>query len=116
MVSTVSTGAAVYIAVGTTDLRKSINGLSIIVQEHYDLDPFSGAVFAFCNRRRNILKLLYWHRNGFCLWQKRLSQDKFPWPTSDCELLEVSHRELSWLLEGLKIEQAHKQLDYSTVI
>jgi len=57
----------VYIALGVTDLRKSINGLSILVDQHFELNPFVGNLFAFCNRRRNLVKILYWDRNGFCL-------------------------------------------------
>jgi transposase len=62
----------VLLAVGVTDMRKSINGLSILVAEQLELDPLSGHLFAFCNRKRDIVKILYWDRNGFCLWQKRL--------------------------------------------
>jgi len=57
----------VYLALGNTDMRKAINGLSILVQESMDIDPFSGHLFVFCNRKRNIIKILYWDRNGFCL-------------------------------------------------
>lgn len=118
MLPSASPNLSVYIAIGSTDLRKSINGLSIMVQECFELNPFSGCIFAFCNRKRNLIKLLYWHNNGFCLWMKRLEKDRFSWPDSDCELLEVSSRELSWLLEGLSIEQrkAHKKITYSTLI
>jgi transposase len=70
----------VYLVLGNTDMRKAINGLSILVESHLQLDPFSGHLFVFCNRRRNILKILYWDRNGFCLWQKRLEKHDFKWP------------------------------------
>jgi transposase len=64
-----------------------------------------------------LLKLLYWQHNGFCLWQKRLEKERFRWPQADCDLLEVTQRELNWLLDGLSLEQrqAHKQLAYSTL-
>jgi transposase len=62
----------VYLAVGSTDMRKAINGLSILVEQAMDLDPFSGDLFVFCNRKRTIVKILYWDHNGFCLWHKRL--------------------------------------------
>jgi len=64
-------GARVYLAVGNTDMRKSINTLSILVEQAMALNPFSGDLFVFCNRGRTILKILYWQGNGFCLWQKR---------------------------------------------
>ncbi|MBT8489537.1 MAG: IS66 family insertion sequence element accessory protein TnpB [Deltaproteobacteria bacterium] len=114
----IPTHTKVYLGLGNTDMRKSINGLSILVEDYLELDPFSGHLFAFCNRRRNILKILYWDRNGFCLWHKRLEKHKFSWPVTDEEVLEIDQRELSWLLEGLEIQQklAHKKLSYSTLI
>ena len=72
----------VYLALGSTDLRKAINGLSVLVEQAMGLDPFSGDLFVFCNRRQNIIKILYWDRNGFCLWQKRLEKQFFTWPES----------------------------------
>ena len=111
------THTQVYLGLGATDMRKSINTLSVLVEGAMELDPFSGHLFAFCNRRRNIVKILYWDRNGFCLWQKRLEKDKFHWPESSEEVLEVDQRELSWLLEGLTIHQPtrYKELRYSIV-
>ncbi len=58
----------VFIAVGATDMRKSINGLALLVEEEFDLDLFSGSLFAFCNRRHDIVKILYWSGNGFCIY------------------------------------------------
>ena len=55
----------VYVAVGATDMRKAINGLTIMVEHDFDLDPFCGHLFAFCNRRRTLVKVLYWERNEF---------------------------------------------------
>ena len=107
----------VYIAVGATDLRKSIDGLSILVQESFDLNPLSGALFVFCNRKRRLMKVLYWEGNGFCLWQKRLEKDRFRWPEADCDVIEVGPRELSWLLDGLSLEQrqAYRMKGYELV-
>jgi transposase len=108
----------VYLAVGNTDMRKAINGLSILVEDNMELDPFSGHLFAFCSRRRNMMKIVYWDRNGFCLWYKRLEKDRFRWPESRQQVLELDHRQLRWLLDGLEIGQsrAHGRLSYSTVI
>jgi transposase len=112
-----SAGVKVYLGLGATDMRKSIDSLSILVSEHLNQDPFSGHLFAFCNRSCNILKILYWDRNGFCLWHKRLDKDKFRWPKSEKEVHELSSRELRWLLEGLDINQAqaHGSLHYKSV-
>ena len=106
----------VYLALGNTDMRKSINTLSILVQQ-LDLDPFSGYFFVFCNRRRNIVKILYWDRNGFCLWQKRLEKHSFKWPKNVEQVIQIDHRQLSWLLERLEIKlKAHEKLGYSIVV
>lgn len=108
----------VYLNIGNTDMRKSINTLSLLVEGEMDLDPFSGHLFAFCNRRRNIIKILYWDRNGFCLWQKRLEKDKFNWPQSYEQVLKIDQRQLSFLLEGLDLNQAmaYKELHYSRML
>ena len=100
-----STNTKVYLALGTTDMRKSIDGLSILVSEQLVQSPFSGHMFVFCNRKRNMLKILYWDRNGFCLWHKRLEKHKFKWPISRQEVMTIGQRELSWLMDGLDIHQ-----------
>ncbi len=106
----------VYLALGHTDMRKAANGLSMLV-ESLELDPFSGHLFVFCNRKKKLLKILYWDTNGFCLWQKRLEKQTFKWPKTEAEVMQVGQRELRWLLDGLKIKQrsAHKQLHYETM-
>ena len=108
----------IYLAVGSTDMRKAINGLSILVEDVLELNPLSGHLFAFCNKRRNMVKILYWDRNGFCLWHKRLEKHVFTWPESHAQVLKLDARELNWLLEGLDIRQAkaHESLFYRTVI
>lgn len=106
----------VYLFLGTTDMRKAINGLSILVEDSLELDPFSGNLFVFCNRRRNIIKMLYWDKNGFCLWQKRLEKDQFKWPESEEEVFSINRRELEWLIAGLDITTAHPTLKYETLI
>ena len=107
----------VYLALGHTDMRKSINGLSILVETQLQMDPFSGHLFVFCNRRRQIIKILYWDRNGFALWQKRLEKHRFSWPQSEKQLLCIDARQLGWLLEGLPFDQvrAHADLSYATL-
>ena len=69
-----------FVKPGPTDMRKQINGLSIVVAEELAMDPLDGSLFLFCNKQRRILKVIYWDRNGFCLWLKKLEKDKFPWP------------------------------------
>jgi transposase len=107
----------VYIGIGSIDMRKSINGLSLIVSQQWSLDPFAGHMFAFSNRRRTVVKVLYWDSNGFALWQKRLDRDRFCWPESRDEVLRIGHREFRWLLEGLDLgaNRGHAALSYSAV-
>jgi transposase len=106
-----------YIATGVTDMRKSINGLSILVADQLELDPLSGHLFAFCNRKRDIIKILYWDRNGFCLWHKRLEKDRFQWPETEEAVFDIQGHELTWILDGLSLEQqdAHQKLHYTTM-
>ena len=107
----------VYLALGHTDMRKSINGLSILVETQLQMDPFSGHLFVFCNRRCQIIKILYWDRNGFALWHKRLEKHRFSWPQSEEQLLCIDARQLGWLLEGLPFHQvrAHGVLHYTSL-
>jgi transposase len=73
----------------------------------------------FCNRRRTILKILYWDRNGFCLWHKRLEKQRFKWPSRPADVVQqIEQRELRWLLDGLQITQrgAHRRLQYEIVL
>ena len=110
-------GVRVHLVLGATDMRKAIHGLSLVVAGRLATDVFSGHLFAFCNRSRTMIKVLYWDRNGFCLWQKRLERHRFRWPQSPQEVLELGPREFRWLLEGLdpfKI-RGHPRLAYSTL-
>ena len=95
----------VYLAPGVTDMRKSIDTLTILVAEQMALDPLSGHLFAFCNRKRDTVKILCWDRNGFCLYHKRLERDRFRWPDNATEVRRVGLRELRWLLDGLSLAQ-----------
>lgn len=109
---------AIYLHKQPVDFRKSINGLSVIVEEHMQLSSFSGALFVFCNRQRDKIKVLYWDQTGFCLWYKRLEQDKFKWPkTMSGEVLTLSERQWHWLLEGLDIQKmtGHQPLQFTAV-
>ncbi len=101
----------VYLATGFTDMRKSINGLSLVVSEQLGQDPFTGSVFVFCNRSRDKLKILYWECNGFWLYYRRLDKGKFHWPMdASASPLSLTQRELQWLLAGLAYQnvQAHQ--------
>lgn len=106
----------VFLAPGVTDMRKSIDTLAILVSGQMAQDPLSGHLFAFCNRRRDTVKILFWDRNGFCLYHKRLERDRFNWPDSASAARLISVRELRWLLDGLTIDQvAHRTLRYGKI-
>jgi len=103
----------VYLATGFTDMRKSINGLSIIVSEQLGCNPYDGSVFVFCNRGRDKLKILYWEHNGFWLAYRRLEKGKFKWPMHrETDIISLTLRELHWLLAGLSFvqKQAHTKV------
>lgn len=97
----------IYLALGATDFRKQQNGLISLIALKFKLDPYYGAsVFLFCNKRHNSLRALRWDGNGFILVTKILSGEmKFQWPKSQCEVRDITSRQLEWLLEGLQIDQ-----------
>jgi len=110
----------VYLACGSTDLRKSIDGLAVLVKEAFALDPFSPSIFVFCNRKRDKLKILQWEHNGFGLHYRRLEKGKFQWPAKNSKgtVTSVSYRELRWLLDGLSLNQwqAHPEVTARTIL
>lgn len=108
----------VYLALGSTDMRKAINGLSILVEGVLELNPFSGHLFVFCSKSRSTVKILYWQRNGFCLFQKRLERERFRWPETKEQVMEIDLRDLSFLIEGLDLTalRPHRELHYSSVL
>lgn len=106
----------IFLKPDCTDMRKQINGLSIITQEMIEQDPFSGNLFMFCNKSRNILKILYWDRNGFCLWLKKLEKGKYPWPKDNSKFREITEAQLKMLLDGIDFWNAYENLIYKKVI
>jgi transposase len=117
MISEIS-GRQVYLACGSTDLRKSIDGLAVLVKEVFNLDPFSPCLFVFCNRKRDKIKILQWDHNGFWLHYRRLERGKFNWPTDNTDVVRVSYRQFRWLLDGLplKQKQAHKAVKQRVIL
>jgi transposase len=100
-------GVQIYLACQPVDLRKSIDGLSLLVSQGLGQDPFSAHLFVFVNRRRDKLKALSWDQNGFVLYYKRLERGCFRWPVIQAgqTSLVIEYRQLQWLLSGLSIEQ-----------
>ncbi|MBF0311690.1 MAG: IS66 family insertion sequence element accessory protein TnpB [Magnetococcales bacterium] len=108
----------VFLCLDPVDFRKGINGLATLVETLLDQDPFSAGLFVFRNRRRDKVKILYWERNGFCLWQKRLEEERFHWlKRSDEGVARITGQQLNWLLDGYDIAsmKPHKMLQYSNI-
>ena len=106
----------IMIKPGRTDFRKQINGLAAIVESELKCNIFSNYMFMFCSKNRKRLKILYWDRNGFCLWLKRLEKDRFPWPINEKEAREITCEEFKMMLDGINFFTAYKRLNYSSVI
>ncbi len=109
----------IYLPIKPVDFRKSINGLSVIVAEFSSQPVTEPSLYVFCNKARRQLKVLYWDRRGFALWQKRLEQDKFKWPRKASSAIEVvSHEQWCWLLRGFDISKInpHSPIYYRDVV
>jgi transposase len=107
--------AQVYLHREYVDFRKAINGLVSIIESDMQISPYEDAVFVFCNRGRDKLKVIHWDRTGFVLWYKRLEESKYVWPRGhDDAVIELSSEQLQWLLSGynLSIIQGHRELRY----
>ena len=99
---TIPAGVRIYLACGPTDMRRGFDGLSVMAQEVLKQDPFSGAIFCFRGKRGDLMKLLYWDGQGFCLFAKRLEKGRFTWPVTKDGAVTLSPAQLSMLLEGLE--------------
>ncbi|MGL4820507.1 MAG: IS66 family insertion sequence element accessory protein TnpB [Bacilli bacterium] len=95
----------IYIICGKTDMRLGIDGMATLIQDSYDLDPYSDSIFLFCGNRKDRYKCLYFDGDGFVMLYKRLDDGRLRWPKSEEDVRNVSQQELRWLLEGLSIYQ-----------
>ena len=96
----------VYLCCGYTDMRKQINGLITLVQSSFSLDPFADALFVFCNKARNRIKILEWDGDGFWLYFKRLERGHFRWPgAGEDNKMVLSSEELMCLIGSAKLEK-----------
>ena len=106
-------GAAtrIYVAVGSTDMRKGFEGLYGLVRDQLGLDPLSGHLCLFCNKGRNRLKVLYWDGSGLWICAKRLERGRFSWPSDGEHLARVtlSQEELSLLLGGIDLTRTRRK-------
>lgn len=115
---TLSPAVRVFLACGPTDIRKSFDGLAALASSILQMDPLSGHLFVFCNRRRDRLKILYWDTSGFCILHKRLEKGTFAWPSEEetcAARLEVAGRELSLILSGIDLREGRRRRWYTKV-
>lgn len=98
----------VYVAAGTTDLRRGIEGLAAIIRFQFQLDPYDkNTLFLFCGKRNDRIKGLLWEGDGFLLIYKRLDNGAFNWPRSTKEALDITPEQYSALMKGLEIVAKH---------
>ncbi len=104
----------VYLCLTACDMRKSFDGLHSMVREQLELDALAGHLFVFASRRRDRVKILYWDRDGFALWSKRLEQGTYAVPFGDAaeRRREITAQELGALLSGIDLEQATRRPRY----
>ena len=104
----------IYLAAGSTDMRKSFEGLHGLVRDRLSCDPLSGHVFLFINAQRNRLKLLFWDGSGLWVCAKRLEKGRFRWPEATGEETKVilSHEELMLLIGGIDLTQMRARAWY----
>lgn len=95
----------IYIVCGKTDMRKGMDGLATLIQDSFELDPYSDSIFLFAGRSKDRYKCLYFDGDGFAMLYKRFDSGKLQWPKNELEVRNLSQQELRWLLEGLSIQQ-----------
>ena len=99
----------IYLHCGYVDFRKSI------IEHELTLSPFADAMFIFCNKKQDKLKIIYWDKTGFVMWYKVLQKHRFKWPTlTDMQHIELSEQQLDWLLSGMDII-GHQPLEYGSL-
>ncbi|MCF6299091.1 MAG: IS66 family insertion sequence element accessory protein TnpB [Thiomicrorhabdus sp.] len=102
----------IWLCTQPTDMRKSFNGLSVLVKSQLEEDPLSGQLFAFINKRKTQMKVLYFDRTGYCIWAKRLEQGQFNFQSNSEGKKLLSWMQLKLLLEGIKIEKQRQYKRY----
>jgi transposase len=115
MIRRMNRKTTVYLSCSKTDMRKSINGLAAIVQGSFDLDPFTGALFVFCNGNKDKIKILQWDKDGFTLYYKRRERGRFCWPSwiQADGTVNITKEDLDRLLSGLEMEQFIPHKNYA---
>ena len=107
-------GTRVFMAVAPIDMRRSFDGLHALVTGTMQLDAFGGHLFVFANRRKDRVKIMYWDRDGFAVWAKRLEEGTYAMPFEDGgeRRREITAQELGALLSGIDLSQAKRRKRY----
>jgi transposase len=103
----------IYVATAPVDLRKSYDGLAQVARDALGQDPTSGHLFVFSNRRHNRIKMLYWDRDGFAIWMKRLEIGSLRWPSPGADRVELTPAELAAMLGGIDLKATRKRPRYA---
>jgi len=98
-----------FAAVPPADLRKGFDGLAQLARGVIDQDPLSGHLFVFANRRRDRIKILYWDRDGFAIWMKRLEKGSYRWPAPGAASVEWTAAELAAVLGGIDLKATRRR-------
>lgn len=94
----------IYLAVGTTDLRKGIDGLAAVVKFQFNLDPYDkNTLFLFCGKRPDRIKGLIWEGDGFLLLYKRINIGTFKWPRTQSEAIAITKEQYRLLMHGFEM-------------
>ena len=103
----------VYLCTSPCDMRKSFDGLHALVRDYLELDAMDGHLFVFSNRPRDRVKILYWDRDGFAVWSKRLEEGTYAMPFGEQDKRrEITAQELGALLSGIDLKQAERRKRY----
>jgi transposase len=104
----------VYLCTSPCDMRRSFDGLHALVSSAMKLDAFAGHLFVFANRRKDRVKILYWDRDGFAVWAKRLEEGSYamPFGGEEEDRREITAQELGALLSGIDLSQAQRRKRY----
>ncbi len=96
----------VFVALAAVDMRKSFSELANATRNMMERDPLSGHLFVFFNRRRTLMKSIYWDRNGYCVVAKRLEKSTFVLPKTRDDVVEIEAAELALIVEGIDLSNA----------
>ncbi len=105
MLGDITVADEIYVICGYTDMRKSIDGLCAVVKDQLNMNPSRpNAIYLFCGRRSDRIKVLLHEREGFVLLYKRLDANvgKYRWPRNRNEVKPITWRQFDWLMSGLQ--------------